>query len=116
MKARMSSSYPEVIEVVGQDIVINVHEDGALALTPFNITSASGQIVDIAATPLVFRVKSIAFAKPLAANPADARGRGLALTKAECAAIPDGARWAIFDETDPASPLDQGKGWLRKYS
>ena len=110
----MSDSYPAPIEQDGQDIVINVHEDGALALVPITLRDA-GKIIDASALAVSFRVKAINFTKALGVSPGDARGRGLSLTKAECAAIPDGARWAIFDDTDAASPVDQGKGLFRKY-
>lgn len=110
----MSESYPAPIEQDGHDIVINVHDDGALALVPITLRDA-GKIIAAAALTINFKVKAINFTKALGANPGDARGRGLSLTKAECAAIPDGARWAIWDDSDPANPVDQGKGIFRKY-
>jgi hypothetical protein len=110
----MSAAYPAPIEQDGSGLVINVHEDGALALIPFTVT-ALGQVINLAGRTMMFRVKQNAFAVALGAHPTDPMGRSLALTKANVAMISDNAGWVIFDETDPAMPVDHGKGVLRKY-
>jgi hypothetical protein len=110
----MSASYPDPIESVGGVLIINVHEDGALAAIPLSI-SAMGQVINAAALTLVFRVKANAFSKVLGAHPTDPMGRSLSLTKAEAESLTDNAAWVIFDETVPTQPVDQLKGVIRKY-
>lgn len=107
----MTNPYPDVIDDEG---TLAIHADGAFAGAPVFIREG-GVIADLAAVPLYFEIPAIGFRRALSTHPTDPKGRMIpALTKAECAAIADGMRWVIFDETS-GQPIDLFGSTFRRY-
>jgi hypothetical protein len=107
----MAIHYPDVIE---EDGSLAIHSDGAFAGAPLFVREG-GVITDLSTTPLFFEIPAIGFRRVLAAHPTDTKGRWIpALTKAECASIPNGAKWVIFDESS-GQPVDLYGATIRRY-
>ncbi len=107
----MTTTYPDVID---DDGTLAIHSDGAFAGAPVFVREG-GVIADLSGTPLFFEIPALGFRRALAVHPTDTKGRWIpALTKAECAPIPDGARWVIFDESS-GQPVDLFGASIRRY-
>lgn len=106
--------YPNSFVQQGDDIILSLHDEAGLPATPVSQRSPQGAVIDSSAADIVFRVPSINFTKALTPSTTDPRGLIFALTAAEAASLPDGARWLFLDRSD-AVPVDLAKGVIRKY-
>jgi hypothetical protein len=108
----MALSYPEPLDDEGN---IHIHVGGAFAGHPFAMRHAGGKVIDISGTPLFFEVPAAGLRKALTAHPSDPKARWIpALTKAECASIPEGAAYVIFNE-ESGQPIPEFGAKVKKY-
>ena len=100
-------------QVITADTIV-VHGRGSLSL-PYQVKNATGTRVDISGWNIIFEVDGVPISTALVADPNDAQGLLIELTRAQIATLKTKAtRFAVIDVRNETKPVVLWEGTIRR--